>query len=131
MTARHCSGRWAMAGLMRHPARQRCAGHNARCGARSPGGAARVVEDALPELRYLHLVLEETLRPHHRAAAHRAGVPGGHPRLGMKMDRIRTDTADTDANSYSLSDKIFRSNTDTDIIFVSNSDIHHIWIIEM
>jgi hypothetical protein len=37
--------------------------------------------------------------------------------VGMKTDRIRTDTADTNTNSFSFSDKILGSNTDTDSIF--------------
>jgi hypothetical protein len=49
----------------------------------------------------------------------------------MKMDRIRTDTADTDINNFfsqfEFSDRI-RIQT---VYCVSNSDIHHISIIEI
>ena len=48
-----------MAELMRHPAALRKAQAEVR---RVLAGASRVTEDALPELRYLQLVLKETLR---------------------------------------------------------------------
>jgi hypothetical protein len=45
----------------------------------------------------------------------------------MKTDRIQTDTADRDTDNFSFSDRIrIRA-----VYFVSNSDIHHIWIIEI
>jgi hypothetical protein len=43
--------------------------------------------------------------------------PCGAMTIGMKTDRIQTDTADTDTNSFSFSDRILGSNTDTDNIF--------------
>ncbi|RCV22219.1 hypothetical protein SETIT_4G203500v2, partial [Setaria italica] len=52
---------WAMAELMRHPAALRKAQAEVR---RVLAGERRVSEDALPELRYLQLVLKETLRLH-------------------------------------------------------------------
>jgi hypothetical protein len=45
----------------------------------------------------------------------------------LKTDRIRTGTTDTDTDSFSFSDRI-RIQT---VYFLSNSDIHHIWIIEI
>ncbi|KAL6874094.1 hypothetical protein ACP4OV_014176 [Aristida adscensionis] len=52
---------WAMAELIRHPAALRRAQDEVR---RVLAGRSGVPEDALPELRYLHLVLKETLRLH-------------------------------------------------------------------
>jgi hypothetical protein len=37
--------------------------------------------------------------------------------IGMKTDRIRMDNADTDTDSFSLSDRILGSNTDINSIF--------------
>ncbi|RLM55461.1 premnaspirodiene oxygenase-like [Panicum miliaceum] len=52
---------WAMAELVRHPAALRKAQAEVR---RVLAGESRVAEDALPELRYLQLVMKETLRLH-------------------------------------------------------------------
>ncbi|PAN23151.1 hypothetical protein PAHAL_4G071500 [Panicum hallii] len=52
---------WAMAELVRHPAALRKAQAEVRC---VLAGESRVAEDVLPELRYLQLVMKETLRLH-------------------------------------------------------------------
>ncbi|KAK3134190.1 hypothetical protein QOZ80_6AG0546110 [Eleusine coracana subsp. coracana] len=52
---------WAMAELIRHPAALRKSQEEVR---RVLAGQSRVHEDALPELRYLHMVIKETLRLH-------------------------------------------------------------------
>ncbi|KAL6603051.1 hypothetical protein ACP70R_043412 [Stipagrostis hirtigluma subsp. patula] len=75
---------WAMAELIRHPAALRRAQDEVR---RVLAGQSRVPEDAMPELRYLHLVLKETLRlhaavplllPRECQEATRGGVLGGY-----------------------------------------------------
>jgi hypothetical protein len=45
----------------------------------------------------------------------------------MKTERIQTDTADTDTDNFSFSDRIWIRT----VYFLSNNDIHHIWIIEI
>jgi hypothetical protein len=55
------------------------------------------------------------------APARQAKMAMSH-RLGMKTDRIQTDTVDTDADNFSFSERILRST----VYFLSNSDIHHI-----
>jgi hypothetical protein len=43
-------------------------------------------------------------------------LPPRRLQLGMKTDQLRTDIADTYTDSFSFSDRILGSNTDTDSI---------------
>jgi hypothetical protein len=47
------------------------------------------------------------------------------------MDRIRTDTAETDTDIFLCRSEFSDRIRILTVYFVSNSDIHHIWIIEI